>query len=47
MKKEHNKQIVPEILFEISRSKFVVVDITYRIMELIMKLDMRKHWEKK
>lgn len=27
--KEHNKQIVPEILFEISRSKFVVVDITY------------------
>lgn len=27
--KEHNKQIVPEILFEISRSKFVVVDVTY------------------
>lgn len=27
--KEHNKQIVPEILFEIARSKFVVVDITY------------------
>lgn len=27
--KEHNNQIVPEILFEISRSKFVVVDITY------------------
>lgn len=27
--KEHNKQIVPEILFEISKSKFVVVDITY------------------
>lgn len=27
--KEHNRQIVPEILFEISRSKFVVVDITY------------------
>lgn len=26
--KEHNNQIVPEILFEISRSKFVVVDIT-------------------
>lgn len=28
--KEHNNQIVPEILFEISRSKFVVVDITYQ-----------------
>lgn len=27
--KEHNNQIVPEILFEISRSKFVVVDITH------------------
>lgn len=27
--KEHNNQIVPEILFEISRSKFIVVDITY------------------
>ena len=27
--KEHNNQIVPEILYEISRSKFVVVDITY------------------
>lgn len=27
--KEHNNQIVPEILFEISRSKFLVVDITY------------------
>lgn len=27
--KEHNNQIVPEILFEITRSKFVVVDITY------------------
>lgn len=27
--KEHNNQIVPEILFEISRSKFVVVDVTY------------------
>lgn len=27
--KEHNNQIVPEILFEISRSKFVVVDITF------------------
>lgn len=26
--KEHNNQIVPEILFEISRSKFVVVDVT-------------------
>ncbi len=26
--KEHNNQIVPEILYEISRSKFVVVDIT-------------------
>ena len=27
--KEHNNQIVPEILFEIERSKFMVVDITY------------------
>lgn len=27
--KEHNNQIVPEILYEISRSKFVVVDVTY------------------
>lgn len=27
--KEHNNQIVPEILFEISKSKFVVVDVTY------------------
>lgn len=27
--KEHNNQIVPEILYEINRSKFVVVDITY------------------
>lgn len=27
--KEHNNQIVPEILYEISRSKFLVVDITY------------------
>lgn len=27
--KEHNNQIVPEIFFEISRSKFVVVDVTY------------------
>jgi len=27
--KEHNNQIVPEIFFEIERSKFVVVDITY------------------
>lgn len=27
--KEHNNQIVPEILFEISRSRFVVVDVTY------------------
>jgi len=27
--KQHNNQIVPEILYEISRSKFVVVDITY------------------
>ena len=26
--KEHNNQIVPEILYEISRSKFAVVDIT-------------------
>lgn len=26
--KEHNKQIVPEILFEIGRSKFMVVDVT-------------------
>ena len=27
--KEHNNQIVPEIFFEINRSKFVVVDVTY------------------
>lgn len=27
--KEHNNQIVPEILYEIERSKFVVVDVTY------------------
>ena len=27
--KEHNNQIVPEIFFEIRRSKFVVVDVTY------------------
>lgn len=27
--KEHNNQIVPEILYEINRSKFVVVDITF------------------
>jgi nucleoside 2-deoxyribosyltransferase len=27
--KEHNNQIVPEIFFEIGRSKFIVVDITY------------------
>ncbi|MDD6572177.1 MAG: hypothetical protein PUF12_07340 [Thermoflexaceae bacterium] len=27
--KEHNNQIVPEILYEIRKSKFVVVDITY------------------
>lgn len=27
--KEHNNQIVPEIFFEIERSKFMVVDITY------------------
>ena len=27
--KEHNNQIVPEIFFEIERSKFVVVDVTY------------------
>lgn len=27
--KEHNNQIVPEILYEISKSKFIVVDITY------------------
>ncbi len=27
--KEHNNQIVPEILFEIGRSKFLVVDVTY------------------
>lgn len=27
--KEHNHQIVPEILYEISKSKFVVVDITF------------------
>ena len=28
-RKEHNNQIVPEILFEIRRSKFVVMDVTY------------------
>lgn len=27
--KEHNNQIVPEIFYEIQRSKFMVVDITY------------------
>lgn len=27
--KEHNNQIVPEILYEIRRSKFIVVDITF------------------
>ena len=27
--KEHNNQIVPEIIFEIERCKFMVVDITY------------------
>lgn len=27
--KEHNNQIVPELFFEIERSKFIVVDITY------------------
>lgn len=27
--KEHNNQIVPEILYEIKKSRFVVVDITY------------------
>ena len=27
--KEHNHQILPEILYEIKRSKFVVVDVTY------------------
>lgn len=27
--KEHNNQIVPEIFFEIRRSKFLVVDVTY------------------
>ena len=27
--KEHNNQILPEILYEIKRSKFVVVDVTY------------------
>lgn len=27
--KEHNNQIVPEIFYEISQSKFVVVDVTY------------------
>lgn len=27
--KEHNHQIVPEIFYEIDRSKFIVVDITY------------------
>lgn len=27
--KEHNNQIVPEILYEIERSKFAVVDVTY------------------
>lgn len=28
--KEHNNQIVPEIFYEIERSKFVVVDVTYQ-----------------
>lgn len=27
--KEHNNQIVPEILYEISKSKFLVIDLTY------------------
>lgn len=27
--KEHNNQIVPEILHEISKSKFLVIDLTY------------------
>jgi nucleoside 2-deoxyribosyltransferase len=27
--KEHNNQIVPEMLYEIERSRFVVVDVTY------------------
>ena len=27
--KEHNNQIVPEIFYEINRSKFIVVDVTY------------------
>jgi nucleoside 2-deoxyribosyltransferase len=27
--KEHNNQIVPEIFYEIGRSKFIVVDVTY------------------
>jgi nucleoside 2-deoxyribosyltransferase len=27
--KEHNNQIVPEMFFEIERSKFMVVDVTY------------------
>ena len=27
--KEHNNQIVPEIFYEIERSKFVVVDVTF------------------
>jgi len=27
--KEHNNQIVPEIFYEISKSKFLVVDVTY------------------
>ena len=27
--KEHNNQIVPEIFYEIERSKFMVVDVTY------------------
>lgn len=27
--KEHNNQVVPEMLFEIQRSKFMVVDVTY------------------
>lgn len=27
--KEHNNQIVPEIFYEISRSKFIVVDVTH------------------
>lgn len=27
--KEHNHQIVPEILYEISKSKFIIVDVTF------------------